>query len=411
MAISNTLAIARDLDARDSLANFRDRFHFDSNGKLYLDGNSLGRPPKRSIEVANDVLLQEWGEDLITSWSHWQKLPLEVGDLVAREILGAKAGEVLIADSTTTNLYKTLRAARSLLVSRGVACVQVVTEEDNFPTDLYLTADFANELGVRWRTIKTSPGSGIDMEDLQSVLAEGPSLLCLSHVSYKSGAKVDMKRVNDLASRSESVVVWDLSHSAGSTEVDLNGDGALFAVGCTYKYLNGGPGAPAFIYVKNDVTDIVETPIKGWFSQQNQFEMDSIYSPRPGIGKFSNGTPNVIGTYLVREGARLIAEAGIAALAEKGRALGDFFIDLFDENLSSLGYTLESPRERTLRGSHVTLGHEKARQLVPALTASGVVPDFRTPDLIRFGFASSYVSFHDLYTAVEIISKVTSNMA
>lgn len=411
VTVSDSLKIARDLDSKDRLAHFRDRFHFDTAGKFYLDGNSLGRPPKRAIEVVNSVLMKEWGEDLITSWSRWQRLPFEVGDLLATEILGAREGEVLIADSTTTNLYKALKAARGLLVAKRGACVQVITEEDNFPTDLYLTADLANELGVPWSTVRTSPTSGVDLEELRALLANGPSLVCLSHVSYKSGAKVDMRVVNDMASSFDSVVVWDLSHSAGSTEVELNADGALFAVGCTYKYLNGGPGAPAFIYVANEVLDLVDTPIKGWFSQRDQFEMETSYSPRPGIGKFSNGTPNIIGTYLVREGARIIADAGVKDLSEKGGALGDYFIDLFDERLSQLGFTLESPREPNRRGSHITLGHSKARQLVPALVENGVVPDFRTPDLIRFGFASSYVSFADLYFAAEVIAKVATDLS
>ncbi len=411
MTVSESLKTAQDLDARDQLAKFRDRFHFDAAAKYYLDGNSLGRPPKRAIETVTHLVKKEWGEDLITSWGHWQKLPIEVGNLLAGEILGAREGEVLVADSTTTNLYKALRAAKSLLLANGGRCVQVITEADNFPTDLYLTADLARELEVPWKTIRTTSAVGMDLEELRGILSVGPSLVCLSHVSYKSGAKVDMKLVNELAAVSESIVVWDLSHSVGSTEVNLNADGVLFAVGCTYKYLNGGPGAPAFIYVNNEVVDSVETPIKGWFSQRDQFEMESTYSPRPGIGKFSNGTPNIIGTYLVREGASLIAEAGLANLAEKGRGLGDFFVGLFDERLKGMGFTLESPREPLMRGSHVTLGHQNARKLVPALIERGVVPDFRTPDLIRFGFASSYVSYSDLYSAVEIVGEVTAKLA
>ncbi|MDA8278152.1 MAG: aminotransferase class V-fold PLP-dependent enzyme [Actinomycetota bacterium] len=411
MGATSSLSKAQDLDALDDLARFRDRFHFDADGKFYLDGNSLGRPSKHAIEIVNRVVAREWGEDLIASWEHWQRLPMEVGDLLATTILGAGVGEVLIADSTTTNLYKALNAAVGLMASRGSKCVQIVTEEDNFPTDLYLTADLARRFEVPWHMVRTTSSLGVDLDELKDYLAAGPSLICLSHVSYKSGAKVDMKAVNALATERDSIVVWDLSHSVGATEVNLNDSGSLFGVGCTYKYLNGGPGAPAFIYVSHEVVDQVESPIKGWFSQADQFEMETTYRPRKGVGKFSNGTPNVIGTYLVREGIELISEAGLSNLAEKGRGLGDFFISLFDDHFEKLGFSLESPRERFVRGSHVTLGHIKARQLVPALIERGVVPDFRTPDLIRFGFAASYLSYSDLCGAAEVVEEVVKSLS
>ena len=305
---------AADLDAADPLAGFRDRFAPLDPGLIYLDGNSLGMLPAVTARRLADVIRQDWGTTLIRSWAHWMDLPGQVGDLLGEHLLGAGPGQVTVCDSTTVNLYKLACAAVDARPGRPV----LVTDDDNFPTDRYVLAGIAARSGGQLRLIRTDPDQGIRPDDVRAAIGPDTALVCLSHVAYRSGALADMAAITRLAHEAGALVLWDLCHSAGSVPVDLDGCGADLAVGCTYKYLNAGPGAPAFLYVRRGIQDQLTQPIQGWFGQQDQFMMGPRYEPAPGIARFSTGTPNIPGTVAVQEGTRLLAEAGIAGAARQG---------------------------------------------------------------------------------------------
>ncbi len=384
-------------DSLDTLASFRSRFAFFDPRAIYFDGNSLGRMPSGTTELLARVASHEWGGSLVESWRHWTELPYRAGDLLAKDVLGALPGEVLVADSTTVNLFKLAVAALDLGGSRR----RVLIEADNFPTDHYVLSGLVDRYGIEVSVVPSDITEGVSIEDLAGVFDEEVAFACISMVSYRSGAKIDLAAANAIASKVGSRIIWDLSHAGGAVEVDLAGTGCELAVGCTYKYLNAGPGAPAYLYVQSDVIEQINSPIRGWFSQEDQFEMSSDYLPRIGIGRFSGGTPNVIGTNLVAQGASLVGEAGISAVASKGRALGDFFIAAADEILAEYGFEVASPRQSSRRGSHVSLSHPCAREVTSVLAdEGGVVTDFRPPDRIRFGFSPLYTSFSEIAMAI-----------
>ena len=396
-SIAKLLAAAKEADAQDPLASFRSRFVFRDPRLIYLDGNSLGRMPAGSGELVGTVVTQQWGGSLIESWKGWAELPYLAGDVLASEVLGAMPGEVLVADSTTVNLYKLALAALEMGGSRR----RVLIEEDNFPTDHYILSGLVKNFGVEVEIIPSHIDEGTSLCDLEQAFSEEVSFAVISMVSYRSGAKVDLRAANAIASKVGSRVIWDLSHAAGATLVDLGATGCELGIGCTYKYLNAGPGSPAYLYVRGDLLEALESPIRGWFSQANQFEMGLGYVPRQDIGRFGAGTPNIVGTKLVLQGASLVGEAGITALASKGSQLGDFFISAAEEFLGAYGFEIASPRNSSGRGAHVSLYHPLAREVTRALIDEArVVPDFRTPDRIRFGFSPLYTSYTDLAEAV-----------
>ena len=390
---------AAELDAQDPLAAFRDRFARDQrDGRelIYLDGNSLGRLPLATAERIAQVVREEWGAGLIGSWDHWMGLPARVGDLLGEHLLGAAPGQVAVSDSTTVNLYKLACAALDARPGRRV----IVTDDDNFPTDRYVFQAIAAQRGCELRMIHTDMDSGLDEATLRAAMDSGTAVVSLSHVAYRSAALVDMARITDLVHESGALMLWDLCHSVGSVPVRLDASRADLAVGCTYKYLNAGPGAPAFLYVRRDLQDRLRQPIWGWMGQRNLFEMGADYDPVPGIERFTTGTPPVVGVVAVQEGARLLAEAGIGRLRDKGIQLTEYLICLADEWLVPFGCSLASPRDPARRGSHVTVHHPRARQLCRALAARGVITDYRAPDRVRYGPAPIYTRFADIWDAM-----------
>ena len=390
---------AVELDALDPLAAFRDKFARDQrDGRelIYLDGNSLGRLPLATAERIGRVVREEWGSGLIGSWDHWMRLPARVGDLLGEHLLGAAPGQVAVSDSTTVNLYKLACAALDARPGRRV----IVTDDDNFPTDRYVFQAIAAQRGCELRMIHTDMDAGLDEATLRAALDEDTAVVCLSHVAYRSAALADMARITQLAHASGAIMLWDLCHSVGSVPVQLDACRADLAVGCTYKYLNAGPGAPAFLYVRRDLQDRLRQPIWGWMGQRNLFEMGPDYDPVPGIERFTTGTPQVVGVEAVHEGARLLAEAGIGRLRDKGVQLTEYLITLADAWLVPLGCSLASPRDPARRGSHVTVHHRRARQLCQALAARGVITDYRAPDRVRYGLAPIYTRFTDVWDAI-----------
>jgi kynureninase len=393
------------LDAADPLAAFRDRFAFSNPNLVYLDGNSLGRLPRATVERLAAVIGEEWGGELIRGWDHWIDEPRRVGDLLATEILGARPGEAIVSDSTTVNFYKLARAALAAREGRRI----VVTDRANFPTDRYVLEGLTADGSVEIAWLDPDPIDGPQPDEVASVLEKHPgdvALVTLSHVNYRSAAIADMAAITQLAHDAGALVLWDLSHSAGSVEVDLDGTGVDLAVGCTYKYLNGGPGAPAWLYVRKSLQAELRNPIQGWFGQRDQFAMGQGYEPRPDIGAWLTGTPGVLGLAAAEVGIRLVAEAGMTAIRAKGIALTEYAIALVDERLAPLGVTVGSPRPAARRGAHVAVRHPDAPRLTAGLIDAGVIPDFRAPDSIRLGLSPLTTSFADVARGIAALQRL-----
>ena len=404
-----TRAAAEALDAADELAAFRTRFagtEDDSPGRqIYLDGNSLGRMPKETPAALARAVEQEWAQGLIGSWASWIGEATRLGDVLAAGVLGARPGEVLIGDSTSVNLYKLLVAGAAARPGRDV----LVSCADDFPTDRYIVAGVARDRGMTVREIPADLDEGIDPAVLAAALYERVAVVVLSHVAYRSGALADLAAVTRLVHDAGALVLWDLSHSVGAVPAGLSDAGADLAVGCSYKYLNGGPGAPAFLYVRRDLQEELRSPIQGWFGARDQFAMGPAYEPAPGIERFGVGTPPVLAMAALDVGARLIAEAGVERLASKGRALTALLVELADAWLVPSGVQLASPMDAGRRGSHVTLAHPQAWQLTQALIERRVVPDFRTPDRLRLGPAPIYTRFVDVWDAMDRLRTVLAD--
>jgi kynureninase len=369
---------------------------------LYLDGNSLGRLTHRARRRLAEVVEREWGDGLVRSWEQWIDLPRRVGDAIARDLVGAGPGEVVVGDSTTVCLYKAAEAA----VAARPGATALVTDDDNFPTDRYVLEGVAARHGLEYREVASHPVDGPDAAALAGAL-DGAALLCLSHVAYRSGALADMAGLTRLAHEHGALALWDLSHSVGAVPVDLTGAGADLAVGCTYKYLNGGPGAPAFSYVRRDRHPELHQPVWGWFGRRDKFAMGPGYDPADGIDAWLSGTPAVLGLVCVEEGVGLLAEAGIDRLRAKGMALTSLIVDLADAWLAPLGFTVGSPRPAERRGSHVALAHPDGGRIARALRErAGVVPDFRAPDRIRLGPAPVASRFVDVWDALDRLRRL-----
>jgi kynureninase len=354
-----------------------------------------------------DVVDQEWGVGLVRSWPHWVALPRQAGDMLGEHLLGAAPGQVLVCDSTTVNLYKLAMAALDAQPGRDV----IITDDDNFPTDRYVLEGVAAQRGCELRMIHTDPDEGIDLGTLAGALDERAALVSLSHVAYRSGALADMAALSALVHQAGALVLWDLCHSVGSVPVELDAAGADLAVGCTYKYVNAGPGAPAFLYVRQELAGRLRQPIWGWFGQREQFAMGPAYDPAPGIDAFATGTPQVIGTVAVEEGARLLGEVGMDRLRAKSLELTGYLIALADEWLTPLGFALASPREGSRRGGHVTLRHPEALRISQALIREKVVGDYRTPDRLRLGPAPVTTSFTDVWDAMDRLRRIAADKA
>lgn len=392
------------LDAADPLASYRARFVIADPHLVYLDGNSLGRLPLSTVDRVAKVVRTEWGEGLIGSWSSWMDLPAAIGDRIGSALLGAAPGQVVVSDSTTVNLYKLASAAVAARPDRRT----IVTDDDNFPTDSYVLQGLADRHRLTLRLVHTDMDSGISLDAVRAALDDDVALVCLSHVAYRSGALADMAAVSRLAHDAGALVLWDLSHAAGSVPVRLDEDGADLAVGCTYKYLCGGPGAPAFLYVRRGLQGQLRSPVQGWFGQRDQFTLGPTYDPVDGIGRFQVGSPPVLQLVAVDEGVRLLAEAGIGALRDKGRAMTAYLIALAEQWLAPLGFRVASPRDAQRRGSHVSLHHPQAWQLTQALIARGVVPDYRTPERIRLGAAPLTTRYVDVWDGLSRLRAIAA---
>ena len=372
---------AEALDAADPLARFRDRFVIADPDRIYLDGNSLGRL-STDVRDAIAAVVADWGDRVVEGWHDWIELPRRVGDRLASAALGARPGEVLIADSVTVDLHKLAHAAADHRSG------PIVTDAVNFPTDRYVLQGVARQLGRQY----------VEADSVEAAIdAAHSGVLCLSHVDYRSAELRDMAAITG---STDALVIWDLSHSVGAVEIDLSA--VDLAVGCTYKYLNAGPGAPAFLYVRRELQSSMRSPIQGWFGQRDQSVMAPGYEAADGIERFAAGTPSVVGLAAIDAAIGLVEEAGIASSAEKGRSLTDLAIELADAWLTSIGFSLGSPRDASLRGAHIALRHADAWPIARALIErAGVVPDFRPPDVLRLGFAPLYTRHVDVWDALD----------
>jgi kynureninase len=396
-----TREAAAALDADDPLRAFRERFVIDP-GITYLDGNSLGCLP-RATAGRLEALVAQWGERGVRGWDDgWLDLPLEVGDRLGAAVLGAAPGQTVIGDSTTVCFYKLVSAALDARPGR----TQIVTDLDNFPTDRYVLEGIARARGLEITWMRGDPDGGPEPSEVARVLSPQTALVTFSHVSYRSAHIADMPAINAVVEDAGALMLWDLSHSAGSVPLALDGDHAPLAVGCTYKYLNGGPGAPAYMYVRHELQRELRQPIWGWLGRRDPFEMAPGYEAAPGMRGFLSGTPPVLALAAVDEGVRMVAEAGIDAIRAKGIALTELAIALADARLE--GVRVASPREPARRGAHVALAHPDARELCARLIERGVIPDFRGPDVIRYGFSPLTTRFADVWDGVEALRALLS---
>lgn len=381
---------AFELDSADPLAHWRDRFVIDDPDLSYLDGNSLGMLPRTTVHRIHEVMNDEWGSGLIRSWRKWLELPLIVGNELA-PLLGADDGEVVVHDSTSVNLHQLLHAAVRLRPERAYIAV----DAHEFPTDRYAVEAIAAEYGL---TVISPKDESLDELDLSNC-----SVVVRSLIDYRTAAIADLDGFTHRARQEGALVIWDLSHAVGAIELDLHAADVDMAIGCTYKYLNGGPGAPAFSYVRSSLISDVDQPIRGWFGQDNQFAMDGAWSPKPGIGRLMIGTPSILALEAARCGIELSSEAGMPAIAAKGRALTEFAHECCDEmDLESV-----SPRDASMRGSHIAIRHPNAKELTERLEREHlVIADYRDPDLVRLGCSALTTRFGDVARAVTRLAEM-----
>jgi kynureninase len=405
----NTFEFAEEQDKSDILKDFRNRFYIADENTIYLDGNSLGRLSLKTKDLISEVVEKQWGTNLIESWNNsWYHKSEELGNKIA-QIIGASNGEVLVCDSTSVNLYKLVKAALKFQKERN----QIVSDVFNFPTDLYILQGIVKESGKDYELIlaQAKDDISIDLEDLKKKISDKTALVVLSMVAFKSSFLYDAAEITKWAHEKGAMVLWDLSHAAGAVPVELNKIGADLAVGCTYKYLNGGPGSPAFLYVRKDLQEKLTSPIQGWFGDKNPFEFDLNYQPSAGIKKFLAGTPPVISQMAIEPGLDLTIEADIENIHNKSILLSNYFIQLALEKLAKFGFEIGSPLNSEQRGSHVSLKHPDSFRICKALISPAkgkikVIPDFREPDNIRFGFTPLYTTFTEIWKTVERITEI-----
>jgi kynureninase len=409
--VDDLLTRAKALDAADPLAEYRARFAFPDEHLIYLDGNSLGRLPLATRERITTLLDEEWAGDLVRGWDRWITLARDAGDVLATGVLGVDPGEVLLCDTASINLYKLAVAACEARPGRSV----IITDDDNFPSDQYVLQGIAQSRGMRLEVIRADLDRGVSLDQVRAAIAACPAgsvaLVSLQHVAYRSGALADMIAITAAVQGAGAMMLWDLCHAAGAVPTPLRESGAELAIGCTYKHLNAGPGAPGFLYVRRDLQESLRQPIWGWFGQARQFDMAFDYDPVPTVERFLVSSTPVMGGYAAWEGAKLTAEAGVERIAAKGAALGDYALELYDEWLAPLGLRLASPRDSSQRGAHVTLHHEAAWQICQAWKDAGVIPDFRTPDRLRIGFAPLYTTFAEVHEAFGRLRRIVETGA
>lgn len=396
---------AAELDAEDPLASYRSRFLAEPGVISYLDGNSLGRPLSATRESLGRLVEQEWSARLIRAWDErWMQTPYAVGDRIGRTLLGAAEGQTVIGDSTSVLLYKLVRAALAASGERD----EIVIDTGNFPTDRFIVQGVADELGAKIHWIETDPHGGPEPEQVEAAVGSRTALVLLSHISYRSAQIADVPRITDIAHRAGALMLWDLCHSVGAVPMELDSWGVDLAVGCTYKYVNGGPGSPAFGYVNRSLHSEFQQPIWGWMGAAEPFAMGRDYAPADGIGRLLSGTPSILGMRPMQDMLDLIEEVGIAAIRDKSVRLTEFLLELHDTVLAPLGFSLASPRSSEVRGSHVSVEHPRAKELTAALWEHGVIPDFRAPRGIRLGISPLSTGFGEVYDGIAALAEVAA---
>ena len=403
---SPSRSFALELDSRDELASFREQFVITDPDLLYMDGNSLGRLPKAAVERARQLVEDEWGRDLIRGWNKgWWEAPVRIGEKIAR-LIGAAEGQVIVSDTTSVNLYKLTMAALALRPERK----RIITDTMNFPSDLYILQGCVQSLGNHHEVIRIGSQDGEltpDLAALEAAITDDTALVTLSHVLFKSGYLYDMQAITEMAHRKGALLLWDLSHSVGAVPVALDACDADFAIGCTYKYLNGGPGAPAFLYVNKKWQDAARSPMWGWWGQNRPFDFGLDYVPAPGVDRFLVGTQPTLSMLTMEAALEPLLAAGMERLRAKSILLTDYASYLTDERLAPLGFSLGSPRHSAQRGSHISIRHADAYRINRALIDEmNVIPDFRARDTLRLGFAPLYISFADIWDMVDRIRTV-----
>ncbi|MHC3000564.1 kynureninase [Microbacterium sp. HJ5] len=399
------------LDAADPLRAYRDAFVGAATSLVYFDGNSLGRPPRASVERLAAFARDEWGGRLIRGWDEsWMRLPFDIGDAIGRSVIGAAPGQTVVGDSTTVLLYKLVRAAFDAQHAADPARVEIVVDRDNFPTDRYLVDGIARERGGRVRWIDVDLSTGVTADALRAAVGPSTAVVLLSHVAYRSGYLADAAAFTAIAHDAGALVVWDLCHSAGSVPVRADEWGFDLAVGCTYKYLNGGPGSPAFAYVAARHQEALAQPIQGWMGTADVFAMGPDYRPAEGMRRFLSGTPPIVGMLAMQDTLALIEEAGIEAIRDKSVALTDFAVRVADAVLTPLGVAVASPRDAADRGGHVTLSHPAMRAVTARLWTEDVIPDYRDPDGLRIGLSPLSTSFAETLTGLRAVRDAVADL-
>lgn len=399
------------LDHDDELAIFRNQFIVDDN-LIYLDGNSLGRLPKKSKILLNEVIDNQWGERLIRSWNeNWIDLSASIASKIAK-LIGARDDEIFIGDTTSLNLYKLVYSALLLNKPR----TKIISDSLNFPTDLYIIQGLINQQfkGHSLHLLDSPDGVKIDENQINTMLDQATSLVSLSHVAFKSSFMYDMKSVTNMVHKSNALIVWDLSHSVGAVPINLNKCGVDMAVGCTYKYLNGGPGAPAFLYVRKDLQEKLCNPIWAWFSHESPFNFSLNYEAAMGINRFATGTPSVLSLTAIEPGLDITLEAGIEKIRKKSIHQSSFMLEIINNLLLPIGFTIASPLQSDQRGSHISIQHPEAYRISQAMidpkdNSKVIIPDFRPPNNIRLGIAALYNSFLEIYETVIRIQTIVKN--
>jgi kynureninase len=396
------------LDAADPLAAYRDRFVGAESPLVYFDGNSLGRPLRASGPRLAGFVEQEWGGRLIRGWDErWYDLPRTLGDRLGRVALGAAPGQVAVGDSTTVLLYKLVRAAVAARPGR----TELVLDRDQFPTDRYVAAGIAEECGLTLRWIEVDPAAGVSPDQLSAVVGPRTALVLLNHVAYRSAYLADAPALTRIAQDAGALVLWDLCHSAGVVPVELDAWNVDLAVGCTYKYLNGGPGSPAFLYVAERHQAELTQPIQGWMGAQEPFLMGPSYVPAAGIRRFLSGTPAIVGMLALEDMVDLVEEVGLAAIRAKSTGLTEHAVEVSAELLAPLGVVLASPLDPERRGGHITLNHPLMREATAVLWRRDVIPDYRDPDGLRIGLSPLSTSYAEVIAGLTSVRDVLEGLA
>jgi len=401
---------ALELDAHDPLREFKNRFVITDPDTCYLDGNSLGRLPHATVKAINDFLTQEWGPEVVAGWGHWVDEAQSVGDLIGRSTLGAGPGQVLACDTTSVNFYQLASAAIRARPDRKT----IIIDAANFPTDRYIMQGLADQLGLKLITIDNedptiSDHELITPEILKKYMSDDVALVRLEVVQYRSGARQDIKAINDLVKSYGALMLWDAAHAIGSVAMDFDKNGVELAVGCTYKYGNSGPGAPAWLYVSKQMQHELRVPIQGWFAQRDQFAMGPTFERDESIRGFQIASPSLMGLRCIKTSFEMIEEAGIAEIEKKAAQGTAMMIELYEQWLAPLGFTLNTPRNHNQRGGHISLVHSEAEKIAIALRRfANVIPDYRVPNSIRVAISPLATSYVEVYDGFQRIRDLVS---